>query len=391
MKSRTLFFLSLLFTGTIFSSNAVLRIRIFTSTDIGSFSFLLNKGEYSICGDSARPFPVAAGISYSVKADKDSMLLKRNDTLIGKFALIRVTENAKEENWNGSLIIKIKEPVRPPRIYDDGLEISSQNNFIRILNTVDIEHYTCGVIQAEVGKMNPLEFDKVKAIIIRTYSLSNLRKHETENYHLCDQVHCQVYRGKSEVDNIVKAVEQTKGMVLVDTSIALVNASFFSNCGGQTCNSEDVWLKALPYLRSVKDTFCHAQPDAYWEKKIDERYWLGYFEKKFKYPVNDSSARKKILSFAQDERKIYLTETPVKIPLKVLRDDWKLKSTFFSVEEKDDVIILKGRGFGHGVGLCQEGAMRMAKLGYGYRQIIDFYYQDVTLIDLAKLEFFRDE
>jgi stage II sporulation protein D len=79
------------------------------------------------------------------------------------------------------------------------------------------------------------------------------------------------------------------------------------------------------------------------------------------------------------------------VPLKNVRTDLQLKSTFFSIFPQGDTLVFKGRGFGHGVGMCQEGAMRMAKLGYKYPEVINFYYQKTQLIDLHKLNFFRDE
>ena len=71
--------------------------------------------------------------------------------------------------------------------------------------------------------------------------------------------------------------------------------------------------------------------------------------------------------------------------------DLKLRSTYFSVRSEDDKVILRGRGFGHGVGLCQEGAMRMAKADLSYTDILHHYYTDVHLVDLSMLEFFREE
>jgi stage II sporulation protein D len=68
-----------------------------------------------------------------------------------------------------------------------------------------------------------------------------------------------------------------------------------------------------------------------------------------------------------------------KIPLNELRDEFKLKSTFFSAEIIDENILLQGRGFGHGVGLCQEGAMNMSKLGYKHEQILNHYFNGMYL------------
>jgi len=69
----------------------------------------------------------------------------------------------------------------------------------------------------------------------------------------------------------------------------------------------------------------------------------------------------------------------------------QLKSTYFSCAQRNDTIIIKGRGYGHGVGLCQEGAMRRAQLGISYKEIIGFYYSKVHLVDLAVLTFFRED
>jgi stage II sporulation protein D len=261
---------------------------------------------------------------------------------------------------------------------------------MRMLNETDLETYVGGVIKSEVGTDNPYEFKKLKAIICRTYALSSLRKHSPEGFELCDGTHCQVFAGITTNPKIMSAVLETAGQVLVDDSINLINTSFFSNCGGQTMNSEDVWSKPLPYLSSVIDTFCLRKPSAVWTKKIEKKKWLNYFSTKFNYPCADTSFSKCLFDFDQPQRKKYFIEDGFCIQLRTIREDWTLRSTFFSVEEEGDFVILKGRGFGHGVGLCQEGAMEMAKRGYTVKEIIDFYYQDVLLIDLSRKDFFKE-
>jgi stage II sporulation protein D len=77
--------------------------------------------------------------------------------------------------------------------------------------------------------------------------------------------------------------------------------------------------------------------------------------------------------------------------LKTIRADFQLKSTYFSVEQKGDMIVFNGRGYGHGVGLCQEGAMEMARLNYTYKDILNFYYKDVYLVNLNALNYFKQE
>jgi stage II sporulation protein D len=189
----------------------------------------------------------------------------------------------------------------------------------------------------------------------------------------------------------MKAVTDTKGKVVVDDNLNLIDAAFHSNSGGQTANSEDVWGSRLPYLRSVNDTFSTKMPNAKWERKMAKEDWLSYLKLKHNYPIQDSNARWLALTFKQENRKPYLEANNVRVPLKNVRTDLQLKSTFFSVVSVGDSVIFKGRGFGHGVGMCQEGAMRMAKLGYKYPEVINFYYQKTQLIDLHKLSFFKDE
>jgi stage II sporulation protein D len=191
--------------------------------------------------------------------------------------------------------------------------------------------------------------------------------------------------------NIIKSVFETKNKIVVDENLNLIEAAFHSNSGGQTLNSEDVWGSKLSYLRSVNDSFSLKMPNAKWERKIAKEDWISYLKIKHNYPVDDEDAKLLAFNFKQDTRKSFLESNNVKVPLKIVRADFQLKSTYFSIIPKGDSLIFKGKGFGHGVGMCQEGAMRMAKLGYTYLDILNFYYQNTQLIDLRLLDFFKDE
>ena len=120
--------------------------------------------------------------------------------------------------------------------------------------------------------------------------------------------------------------------------------------------------------------------------------WLSYLKLKHNYPTEQSDAKEAALNFKQDQRKIYLECNNSKVPLKNVRLDLQLKSTFFSISRLNaDSVIFRGKGYGHGLGMCQEGAMKMSKIGYSYTDILNFYYKDIQLIDLSKLSFFKDE
>ena len=94
------------------------------------------------------------------------------------------------------------------------------------------------------------------------------------------------------------------------------------------------------------------------------------------------------LNFKQEIRHKYLVDWVYQIPLTKVRKDWNLKSTYFSIFDDGDYLSFKGKGFGHGVGLSQEGAMRMIELGYDFLEVLRFYYTDVHLIDMKRRDFY---
>jgi stage II sporulation protein D len=290
------------------------------------------------------------------------------------------------EGFLNTFIFKPVDPDLKERVYDDGIKISVENSFLKVINKVELEHYVAGVVESEGGIKKNLEFLKLQAIISRTYAISNLRKHvKNDGYNYCDNVHCQLYRGRCINSMIMMATSQTAGDIIIDKSNKPISAAFHSNCGGETVNSEDVWSIVTTYLKSVKDTFCLKQSQAKWQMKIAAKEWIDYLSTKFNYPVTDSAMVLKARSYIQITRKINFDENP-NIPLKTIRLDWKMKSTFFNIEDKGDTLLFTGRGFGHGVGLCQEGAMHMVDFGWTFKNIIKFYYKDVSIINISELK-----
>jgi stage II sporulation protein D len=271
------------------------------------------------------------------------------------------------------------------RRFDDNLKVTARNGELRMVNNIDLDNYVAGVVEAEVGRKPPKEYFKLQAIICRTYALSNTHKHLYEGFNLCDEVHCQAYHGKTFFTAIVDAAMQTRGAVIVDSDIQLITAAFHSNCGGQTVNSEDVWSKSLYYLRAVQDTFCLNKKNSVWEKELDKHQWADYLASRGQV----ASPKDQYCSYNAPMRKVHFLNTGY--TFEELRNRFHLRSTFFNVNEKEGKVLLEGRGYGHGVGLCQEGAMEMAAQGYSYAEILHFYYSGVHIIDLAALDFFKED
>jgi len=257
----------------------------------------------------------------------------------------RISVNNDERLYKGSLIIK-------------------KDSIVHLINDVKLEEYVAGVVESECGHVKQLDLLRAQAIIARTFALKNKEKHIESGFALCDLTHCQVYKSMCYFKNpilIKKAVLSTSSMILLDEKNELINSVFHSNCGGVTANSEDVWQSFTTYLRSVVDTFCLNQNHSTWIKTIP-------FNNSTKLACNDFLVRHKLYILNNDT-----------FNLNNFRVNYNLPSTLFSGFKKDDKILLEGKGFGHGVGLCQEGAIRMAELGYNFKQILYFYYTKVRL------------
>jgi stage II sporulation protein D len=391
IKKRFYFLMILLFTGIISSTANVVSIRIFTSRIINTFIFSPISGSYKLMGDGkvVAASGDGAGI-FQLSIVGDSILLKTFERTIGTFASVKIYNMSELSTFK----IKAVVPESKVRTYDDGLEIllsADKKQFI-LINKVDLEKYIGGVVESESGTRTSLEYYKLQSILCRTYLLANLNRHIADGFQVCDDVHCQAYLSKTKQSDIEQAVLATKGLVVVDNDLNLITAAFHSNCGGQTVNSQDVWSVSTSYLKTIKDTFCLKQPHATWQRSIPVEDWKAYLQLKHKYPVDDTLKMNSASNFSQNNgRSIYFIDKDLKIPLKVIRADFQLKSTFFSVEQVGENVIFKGKGYGHGVGLCQEGAMRMAKQKRSYKDILSFYYRDVHLVDLSALNYFRQE
>lgn len=352
------------------------------------------RGDYSVVSNDSVIYSLKNHDLLHISLKDQKLELRTLNGLLGTFLNVRLIPQGED----GAFKLKSVIPYGHAKSYDDILNINNGSKCLQVINEVNIDKYVAGVVKSEVGTNEGLELYKVQAIICRTYALSNFRKHEEEDYQLCDKVHCQAFAGSCDQadpvtglsyaasNDILKAAVQTAGLVLVDTTLELITASFHSNCGGQTCNSEDVWMLSKIYLRSVKDPYCVQRKNARWERKVSQAKWLGYFERVHGYKVSDEQSRERALNFTQTSRAPYFQNNQ-KIMLKDVRADWRFRSTFFSTSVSGDQVVVQGRGFGHGVGLCQEGAMEMVLRGIGYKDILNFYYTGVALIDIASLRF----
>ena len=274
------------------------------------------------------------------------------------------------------------------RIYTGGLEFWPFGSQIHLINEVHIEEYVAGVVESEGGHNTEPEYFAAQAVLARTWVMKNLNKHIEEGYNVKDDQSSQAYYSMAYLQNkdaILKAVKKTRDSVLVDEKYDLILSAFHSNSGGQTANSEDAWSRSVPYLKSKTDSFSMAGERVYWTVNLPKNKVHEFVARFFGASEADPIFQKTIADFKQNSRKSAFVYNGREMPLKHWRTQFGLRSSFFSIEAIENEYILHGRGFGHGVGLSQEGAMEMARRGFTYKEILEFYYQGVVLVNKSQV------
>ncbi len=278
-------------------------------------------------------------------------------------------------------------PIQPElesRVYDDNLMISSEDRFMTLVNQVDFDKYLAGVVEAEAGPNAHKEFYKAQSILCRTFAIRNLDRHMGEGFSLCDGTHCQAYKGKSKYNHeILEAILETSGTIVADYNFKLITAAYHSNSGGQTQRASDVWLTDKDYLQSVVDPYSLHQSRAKWRDTISFRDWKAYLLANGMKSV--ARIPDEIIYVEQMRRKKYFILDKDSIRMTKIREDWGFRSSFFDMFPDGDSILVWGKGYGHGIGMSQEGAMKMARDDYTYQDILQFYFHEVRLMDYRDL------
>jgi len=371
---------------TVFSTAvfAQVKIRLFSNQFPESAVFSVTEGRYELNMFNGEIFTIWKGEPVIISKYNGKLAVKKRNT--EGFVCDSIVISGKTGNDVFSLRINGNSPVR--QYYSGDLQCFPDLGTLVLINISDVEKYVSGVVKAEGGSGKNLEYFKTQAIIARTYMYKYFDKHLTDRYNICDNTHCQAFNGLSSDTLLNRAALETQGLVILDKDSTLIIAAFHSNCGGETSSSEDVWLSGLPYLRTVIDPYCFTSRSSTWEKSLSMNEWISYLSKSgYIGNVNNPS----IFNFLQKSRLTDYKTGAFSIPLRSMRADLNLRSTFFSVFAEGDSVILKGRGYGHGVGLCQEGAMEMAAKGFTYKQIIDFYYFSVLISDIKNAVVIKNE
>lgn len=358
--------------GNIFGQ--LIKVSVFNELPVKSIVVSSLKGDYIIYCDQQPVFNLSNEAMY-ISFFNNHLLLRDSRKAIGNFSHIQFV--AKDT----CSIIKVTviEPKNDPRQFDNNLQVSVAFGRILMCNEILPDNYIAGVVEAEAGSKAENEFYKAQSILARTYLYSHITRHKSEGFNLCDAVHCQAFKGRPlRNPSIRECTKATSGLVVIDKDSALITAVFHANCGGETESSENAWLNNKNYLQPLSDPFCGGSLSAKWTKTISLDQWKVYLKGQgFKFKSSIASSE---FDFSQEVRKKFYKVNNDSIPLRQLRTYFQLRSTFFTVVAEKNTIIFKGKGFGHGVGLCQDGAMQMARVGYKYDEILKFYYKNILIV-----------
>ncbi len=286
-----------------------------------------------------------------------------------------------------------------------------------LVQKIEFDDYLEGVLPHEIGPSSPLEALKAQAVIARTWGIFNSDRFNMDKYHLCVSTQCQVYKPpKIKNKYVQKAIKSTSNLILTYRNQP-INAFYHGSNGGLSATAGESWqIQNYSYLKSIIDGSKSLKnifklPIA---SESDLNNFLGFNKEKF-YGSNHSLFRwnKKISSLQIKENlvknklinindnvlelnsiergasgrvtKLEIQTNKVNKSIILIKDDIRrvlsfIPSNLFTINKlNDDLWLLRGGGFGHGVGLSQSGAIEMAKLGFSYEEILNHYYRDTKL------------
>lgn len=296
--------------------------------------------------------------------------------------------------------------------YDGILEIRAVSGGIAVINELSMESYLCGVVPSEMPASYELEALKAQAVCARSYARRQMESYGYPEYeaHVNDSTDFQVYNNSQPQERSSQAVRETEGEV-VKYKGTIATTYYYSTSSGQTTNME-AWGNALGegngYLQSV--SVCDDSGQDY-EKNLPWYRWEAVIPIDTLSQLISQNTGTDVGTLSQvevtkrgagdvaveltavgDKNTVTVqTENKIRSALggggyQITKNDGSqsegsalLPSAFFTIEKQDGVFVIRGGGFGHGIGMSQNGANEMAKQGKNYQEILKLFYQGVEI------------
>jgi stage II sporulation protein D len=270
--------------------------------------------------------------------------------------------------------------------------LAGPDRTLNVINVVDLEQYIKGVLYHEISHRWPIEAIKAQAVATRSYAVYAMQEKEGKEFDVTNDIYSQVYGGRnSERFRTSLAVDATRGQLLAYRGKVLP-AFFHATCAGMTEDAVEVWNINLPPLKSVACPYCEISPHLRWKrnfrlKDIQEKlnangYKIGLI-KDITVVQRNQSDRIKLLKITGRAGEV-ITLSGKDFRNIIGPND--IRSNNYEVVMKGYYVDFYGRGWGHGVGLCQWGAYGMAQKEFDYKEILMHYYPGAQLIPLGELK-----
>lgn len=301
-------------------------------------------------------------------------------------------------------------PVRLPGRLDLGGATPDAEPFrIRLADggiaRLAVDDYVGGSVAAEAALrgLDPAAartVAEVQALVARTWAIANRQRHAGEGFDLCATTHCQVYRPLSDqpapIARLVRGAAQATGGLVIAYAARPINAVFHADCGGHTSDAASVWRGASPpYLQGLPDTFCTRAGAAPWRAEIDipdlrralnrgDATRVGGRLDGLEITEQDGAGRAVRVTL-RGAQTVTVRGEQLRRAVNASLGYRTIRSTRFTVLREGRAFVFTGRGFGHGVGLCQTGAMARARAGHSPRGILTHYYPGAAVTDWRSL------
>ena len=312
----------------------------------------------------------------------------------------KIISNSKS---NIILFIKLNKQKGIQEIFSTYFEELYLKDNILILR-IDMDNYIQDVVISEMSDSFSLEALKAQAIAARTYAFKSLKYKRHKNYNLCNKPHCQAFNGQyNETFKSYLASIYTHNLIIKYKNIP-IDALYHSTCGGLTANSQDVFNNSIPYLKSVKDyqdsidnAYCKNSRLFKWKIEFNKTdldsilsktvpYFLSQKYEGNIYNIiiekNQSQRIDKLIIISKKGNNFYKYTAYKDDSIYLFSKDMYyslLPSNFIEkIIETKDKFIFEGRGFGHGVGMCQFGANYLGN-HFDYLFILKHYYKGVEI------------
>ena len=291
---------------------------------------------------------------------------------------------------DASAMLSVDSPRKPGKQYRGALEVTLKSGCLQLVNIARIEDYLPGVLAGEMPSSYPDEALKAQAIAARSYTIRARGKHAASGYDLCDDSHCQVYDGAMrEKPSSTRAVLATAGQVMTFGG-RIASIMYCADCGGATECYAEAHNGAIPYMP------CVVEPDGIAHSAWEKTYKIAELTAKLasagikgcdglqKIAVAKTSTSGRARTFELTGSKGSVTMDGIKLRAALGRDG--IRSTLCTVETSaDGVVTFRGKGWGHGIGMCQVGAGALAGPPFSYTcaQILAHYYPGTVVTGSA--------